>query len=120
VRTLLVVVTLLCICMGWQFNWIRQREAERQRITAAGQWIMRNGTTFRDGRPFPAITYHVGLPRHVPWPLRIFGEQGETAWILDMPDQGPEIERVRKLFPEATIVGRPRSEPWQHVISFAR
>jgi len=109
VRTLLVAVTIFCVWLGWQVNWVRERRIARQRISFANQWIMRNGTTYHDGRALGFISFYVGMQRKAPWSLRIFGEQGETHWILDMPNEGSDIESIRTLFPEVTIVGKLRT-----------
>ena len=56
---------------------------------------------------FPSPGQHFGLgdPRSrpdAPWPLRWLGEEGYDGVLIEIPDPSEqEVERVRRLFPEA-------------------
>jgi hypothetical protein len=111
-RTLFVVVTVFACWLGYQLNWIRERHALLSRPHA--------------------VSYVSGVdglsPDQVPAPLslRAFGERG--CWLLYLtfvddergsncdsnepeersrllnPNELLEIERARRLFPEASVV----------------
>jgi hypothetical protein len=102
-RTMFVVVTVLCLWMGYQLNWIRQRNH-----------ALTSGDVVVDGDPFSFF----GPNREVKSPslLWLFGERGYGR--LSMPlvtppvDEGQleltgvdaaEAERLKRLFPESTI-----------------
>jgi hypothetical protein len=107
-RSLLVLVLLLAVPMGWlgyQLNWIRQRSSVRHQISANQQLLFADGMDYRDGKLKLNTFYQL---RDAPWSLRIFGESGIGVWILGMPNTGPEIERIRALYSEAAVQGRPR------------
>jgi hypothetical protein len=94
-RSLFAVITLAAILVAWlsyNLNWIRER---------------RNAPVF-----YPTLTTYVVTPSgptpmtltcHSPWPLEWFGEPGcvTVAIAPSLPES--EVERIRKLFPEAEI-----------------
>jgi hypothetical protein len=80
-RTMFVLVTVFCVWLGYQLNWIRQRrDAIRSDI------ILSIGTD--ETRP--------------PGLLWIFGEQGHSQ-ISSFRTDEVEINRLEELFPEAQI-----------------
>ena len=94
-RTLFVVVTVLCVWLAYHVNWIRQRH------DAMTKWNVSTEDPF-GGPP----------NRQPPGMLWIFGEPG-YFWI-DLPfpprdgrrltaNEKAEVERVSKLFPEAEV-----------------
>ena len=79
-RTLFVLVTIICICAGWvayQLNWIRQRHE------------------FLQAHDISDLCFN---PQPAPWHLRIFGELGyeHQAFMV----QGEHLQQAVKLFPE--------------------
>ncbi len=98
-RTLFVVLTVSAVFLGWfayQLNWIRQR---REFLKSQNAIAARN----------PAL---IGTP--IRWPvdapglLWLFGERGQGHLTLAIvrdgesePDVSIEIEKARRLFPEA-------------------
>jgi hypothetical protein len=77
--------------VGYQLNWIRERH---------------NAPIFHGISQDMIVTPDGGyrlvvMPQDAPWPLGWFGESGET--VLGVEDGLPkaEIERIRRLFPEA-------------------
>jgi len=107
-RTLLILMLLLALPLGWvgnQLNWIRDRLKVRRQISGNHQMLLADGMDYREGKLKFHTFYHLRL---APWSLRIFGESGVGLWILDMPNTGSEIERIRALYPEASVQGRPR------------
>jgi hypothetical protein len=95
-RTLFVAVTIAGVIAAWvtyQLNWIRQRhdvfashrvyEIKRKIILSAEPGMI--------------------LP---PWSLRVFGETGQDGMMFDLAESDPELERIRRLFPEAEVRGR--------------
>lgn len=88
-RALLVLMTLLAIWCAYSVNWIRQRRE-----------LIASGIT----QPY-ATPNGKEVTKLAPGLLFLLGETG-YHWInLDMPDDGPEAERIRTLFPEATCDG---------------
>lgn len=80
-----VALTVICILGGWtgyQLNWILERRA----IAADHDAVH----FFGDQTP-------------APFPLWLFGEQGETG-ILIHTDSPRTCERIRRLYPEAVMV----------------
>ena len=88
-RGVLVTVTLLCVWLGVQVKWIRDRHE-----AYFGNGVMPNPFSNTDA----------------PWSLRLFGEEG-----VDMIDVRRDAkftaERVRVLFPEASVSEVDASSP---------
>jgi hypothetical protein len=83
-RELLIVVTLLCLWLGYSVNWIRQRQ------------------DFRAVHSFWEVTYVNGSP-DAPALLWVFGERAADAWDAErLTDE--ERKEARRLFPEADII----------------
>jgi hypothetical protein len=96
-RTLFVVVTVFCVWLGYNLNWLRQRRA-----------------VIQDSRSIQLIME----PHSAPGLLWVFGEQGyqqivhhyyTSAWDLpfsptDIRELRLERQRLRVLFPEAENV----------------
>ena len=79
-RTMLVLVTLVCLYLGMALNWKRQREA----FLKPGMQVMHDET------PAPLL-------------LRIVGARGYGCLILPEPtDQ--ELAEAKRLFPEADVI----------------
>jgi hypothetical protein len=95
-RTLFVMVTVFGIWLGYQMNWIRQRE----RAIEDGEV----GLIIGAGPNIPHPT-----PQPPPWTLRLFGAQANYGYgFVTSPDAtDAELERLRALFPETTV-----DRPW--------
>lgn len=89
-RTFFVLLTLLCIWLGMQVKWIRDRHEALERI-------------YQDS-PYPERTPGVVS---APWSIRVLGETG-LEWVI-VTQTGDEIadrerqRRVQRLFPEANV-----------------
>ncbi len=87
-RTLLIVIALLAIPMGWwayQLNWIRQRHK------------------FLESHPMHMTNATVGGHSvEAPWQLRLFGES--TIGYIHAPKT--DIPEATLLFPEAIVNDR--------------
>src|SRR5689334_11824100 len=91
-RMLFVLIALSSIPIGWvgyQLNWIRQRRAFWERRLIADDALRLRINDFAQ----PDIP--------APWSLRIFGEHGYSV----IPAPKNSVEGVRRLFPEAIVVG---------------
>ena len=89
-RTLFVLVTMVCIAAAWL---IRQK-----------QWAdERRG--FRFWQPNGAVGYwsHNNRPIDPPFPLKLFGEDGCEGIFMSRDATSRQVERARQLFPEAEI-----------------
>lgn len=85
VRTLLVLIALVSLPMGWvayQLHWVRQRHGFIDRFLC---W---DGNPPQDPDP--------------PWPLALFGEIGMGA--IDVPPS--RVSEAQRLFPESQVRGR--------------
>ena len=95
-RTMFVLVTVLCVWLGYQLNWIRQR---REEIKSERVDPMHTQMCFETSAEPP--TYQA------PALLWFFGERGySSVWTQDFPTNEmalTEAKRVRRLFPEAMI-----------------
>ena len=107
-RTLFVVVTVVCVWLGYGLRWLSQRRAH---ISMPN---IRSGTESYFLKPAPST----------PFPLKLFGEKAYSYVILDVVDskrvnsddnlvgiedtrlttvEREELARIQGLFPEATI-----------------
>jgi len=95
--TMLLLVTLLCMWLAWQANWIKQRH---------GYWA-EHPYSSRE----PELNDKLATAPRLLW---LLGEPGETRMQVNVPtfskngeyhrkNAGPEAERARALFPEAII-----------------
>lgn len=81
-RTLLVVVTVMCVYLGWAINWKRQREA----------FLMTGGVFDHSDSDFPA-----------PILVRAVGAKGYHYPMLWKPSD-LQLQEARRLFPEANLM----------------
>jgi hypothetical protein len=107
-RTLIIVVTLLALPLGyvgWQAKIVRERRAMRDSILDAGGYV--TDLPFIPGPPPPS------------WLRRILGD--ETVEILVVPDETDEktIAEIRRLFPNTKIAKRNKGPimPGKRVIT---
>ncbi len=92
-RTVLVVVFVVCCWVGYQVYWIRQR---REFVA--------------DLPPFASAitTDKFGEPVRAPFPLFLFGEPGYVSIVcISEADQ----DAVKRLFPEAEAIPPPPPPP---------
>jgi hypothetical protein len=83
-RTMFVVVTLFCMWVAWQLNWIRDRHLALKTVHPGGY-------SLKDYRP-------------APWSIRLF-ERGVPFINVD-PEIARDTERVnelKRLFPESRL-----------------
>lgn len=109
-RTLFVVVTVVCCWLGYHLNWIAQRHA-----------FLADETLVRERHPDPAhASMSAGIawrdpqaPRRAPGMLWIFGEGGWTSFgvlvqsrsVDDLTDHDwDRISDARSLFPESEVI----------------
>lgn len=94
-RTLLVLMTVFCVWLGMQWNWIRDRRA----------YLSEHPNALRAPTSGDTVASAPGL-------LRIFGERGATRVVVVASDYAarhrrvesfPEAIEARRLFPEAKI-----------------
>jgi len=88
---MLVLVTLICLYLGWAMNWIRQRQEYRHLHEI--EFI---------------VGYFPAPPKQAPWPLRLLGESGVYC-VWPMRATEAEAIAISVLFPEAQVfVTEPR------------
>jgi hypothetical protein len=93
-RTLFFVLTVLAVWCGYYAHWTTNRRQARG-------WI--------DAHPMKSFeAHHPGVIREFPWQLALFGESAESLIVTQARNESSEsyqrqIERLRRLFPEAEI-----------------
>jgi hypothetical protein len=96
-RSLLIGVTLLavvCAYVSWQMRIV----AVERRDAAV---------KYPTWETLPTPANYQGMTRErpvAPWPLCWFGEEGYALMVLPEKTPHDEIERLRKLFPEALVL----------------
>jgi hypothetical protein len=89
-RTLFVVVTLLACWLGYNLRWSRLRaDALRHHHNRNDEW-----------------SYSMA-----PWPLKMFGAPGLPFFTIPSDADPAEINKIRSLFPEATLHFSDRERP---------
>jgi hypothetical protein len=110
-RSLLVIVTLLCCYLGWELNVVRVRKVELARLRTTYTFQVAPARDLasqvpRGGAPLPVAS--VSLLR------RLLGDQAiqEIEYFPHVAPPPAEIARFRRIFPEANIhEGHPPLEP---------
>ena len=96
-RTLLVVVTVVCVWLGLEFRFVREREA----------WIRVNKALVRPAEPTPVgstvgeFIYSRPTNSHFPFWRRWFGDSPVPSIVFPMGRT--DYETAKRLFPEATL-----------------
>lgn len=91
-RTLLVLVTLICIYLGWAMNWKWQRHEFLRRVRTD----IPEGITVSDARAYSP------LADQAPFPLRMLGEYGYVNLFLPNARE-EDCQLAVRLFPEARV-----------------
>jgi hypothetical protein len=111
-RTLLLVVTAICLGLGWQVHRVQQRNEVLH-------WMGKHGyrtEVSKDGSIELALDKRdwtvVIRDSDVPWYWRIFGDHFvELVWYS--VDATPEdVDRVKVTFPEAEVTAYPAGFPF--------
>lgn len=87
-RALLVLMTALACFLWYHINWIQQRRA-----------------AIEDHLVF-SIMFDGVEEQAAPGLLWMFGEKGHHQLMVNGLDDGPEVNCMRAIFPEATCSGR--------------
>jgi hypothetical protein len=98
-KILLLFVAAVGSFCGYHVNWIRQRH-NAPVLPAVATAIQ--GT--------PCGPREVTCEQGPPWPLGWFGERGYVYLGVDASYGEQEIERIRKLFPEAQVESIPSDQ----------
>ena len=108
-RTMFVVVTLMCGWLGWESSIVRQRQALRKALEANPTVQITTASAWADRYPGGAM----GQPAAtIPVVRRWLGDEAiQEIWYYSYM-QGPKIdlERLAKVFPEAAL-REPMPEP---------
>ena len=110
-RTLLVLVTLFCIWLGWCHSTVRQRDAKRTWIQEKGgvfqEWVVpENPAQWIATTPKPYVEKYRQISKVTTW----LGDRPVSYINLVHTDATwEERQLVAKMFPEAFVVPeRPR------------
>ncbi|MGD9724293.1 MAG: hypothetical protein AB7O59_24070 [Pirellulales bacterium] len=96
-RTLFVVVTAICVALGYQWNWIQQRHR-----------ALESGIVEAWGQPDSTGAIRVAEAPGILW---LFGESGYPSLMFEVTDSSFRLSdteslryaRMQRLFPEAVI-----------------
>ena len=106
IRTMLVLVLLAAIPMGWvaaQLKWMQDRQRAREWIAQHGY----NGPLVHSSLrpPLPLIERRSDLP----WSLRLLGEEAVPEIRLERGHalSEPEVANIKRLFPESRVLDGP-------------
>lgn len=96
-RTLFVVIAVLCLVLSYQWIWIGQRHHALQKGKV--EYI-----DMGDQSAAPRVD-------HAPWPLWLYGEPGYPSLHFNVTrsdfaltqSESVELKRMQRLFPEAVI-----------------
>jgi hypothetical protein len=100
-RTLMLVVTLLCLWLGWEFNAIQERRAIVE-WTVANDGLVYNGGShigFFDGS-FSTLTF---TPASMPFWRRWMGDVAALEITLPASATARDHRRAQRAFPEARV-----------------
>ncbi len=107
-RSLLVVLTIFGMWLGWNANVVRKRVAMRREIRELGGWIQLRGRTEgplgvdESGNQVIGGLYDLIMPDDaIPLVRQCLGD--EAVEVIELPNDR-HIERVRHTFPEAFVV----------------
>ena len=89
-RTLLIVVTLICLALGGYVGWQKKIVLDREEVLA---WI---------GKHWSYSLYH-DKESSLPWHRRMMGDRG-LKLVLAENSMAEERDRIQSAFPEAKIV----------------
>lgn len=99
--TLFLAVTVLCVWLGVQTKWIRDRQEARR-------WLEKHDCKFYSNVDVdPSDPFGVE-PKDAPWPIRILGEEGVSQIYLHLHVISSDEAKLRKTmleqqFPEADV-----------------
>jgi hypothetical protein len=101
-RTMFVVMTVLCCWLAWESNVVRQRQSVLRdlktkpgiEVTTAADWAMRFDSTAT-----------VPPPAQIPLVRRWLGDEAiqEIGYIENYYEPPPELSRLARIFPEAKL-----------------
>jgi hypothetical protein len=104
-RTMLVIVTLLCCCLAYETYVVRTRGALRRQAQSQGTFHF---TTSRDwSKTFPAGSLTGEQPARIPWQRQLLGDEAiQEIWFH--PQGGDEFQTnlaaLKRHFPEARFI----------------
>ena len=103
-RTLLVVVTAVCVWLGWQASIVYQRKAMKAEIEARG------GRCYGAGESFGLENYFVGNPEKPYHGAFVRRWMGDEEYFVELPpDADSELmKRARYAFPNELIQVKPQ------------
>ena len=107
-RTLLVVVTLFALWLGWELKIVRERKAVLEWVKAnkGATWFAKYGTA-TTMKMKPAPKFHnpkaVDVAPRIPFWRSWLGDEAVYCFELPFPEEAGSRERVLRSFPEAQI-----------------
>ena len=99
--TMFAAVTVLCIWLGVQVKWMRDRQEARKWLREHDCRVIGNSEKrLLDDDEYGPVTFLA------PWSIRLFGEEGVYCIVLnENPDSSTSTPRHwRRLFPESIII----------------
>ena len=94
-RTLMIVITLVCVWLGYHLHWMQQRRDALGWVE--GQMAYWEDVPIQQGGAFPGAS--------APWRLRMLGTEGvKTISVMAYQEEElPKKRELARLFPEAQV-----------------
>ena len=102
-RTLFVVITLLCLWLGWQVKIVRDRQTVRQQLAARGAQIRElPPPEVRQGISYD-LDFQYAEAHGPPWYRVLLGDVA-VATIYFPKIATEDLQQASRYFPEATVL----------------
>ena len=95
-RTLLILMTLLCCWLAWESSIVRQRKALLSQMQASGAFHITPARHWGDPPPTPRAT--------IPWIRRWLGDEAIQSVTYSYAPPEIDMQRVERAFPEAQFL----------------
>jgi len=109
-RSLFIAVTVFAAWLGWELKFIRARAAFAKDPAFGAMTTFGIGDTIDKGR----VNGGIRITNELPWWRRLLGDQSYCVVFLEEGSEAAELDRVRRLFPEAEVMAAP--SPFIHPI----
>ena len=107
-RTLFVVLAIFGIWIGYEVHWLRNR---REVTSQSDAWPVDPATATGVRPKAPGMLSYLGENGYGLVEITFKRPTAEGSSTIS-PEEQAEIERVRRLFPEATVRGKVE-KPWE-------
>jgi hypothetical protein len=107
-RTLFLVVLLICVLLGWQLHIVRERRAMRKWVEDNGGMVDTSQETRELWRSLEEGSKFDVLDTGIPFLRKLLGDEAISAIGPPCSVTVEEELKLKKLFPEAAVLARPQ------------